>query len=293
MCGAVRPGHADATVTYGAAPRSTCTRSGPGGRCPAGPLCMTKERRSWIFSKRLDAVLDAATRQPTPSNATAHGTSSPAARVANRGLPCAVKTVAGASTAPCTPAWIFGKTRTQAGAWAGGCPWRHRSARGDRSAVPSCGADFHRRATAGQRGGMTCRYPVRAAFSGAAFTGAPRRPAPVGVQPTTVPGAPSRGAGKAAASSRFALPLRRDRVVSTVSASERVETTPRKDAGRNRNRFNKGGLWIFNATRTAFRGSNARKSHPGIAEGHPFSPASQGHQAVGSGRVIPHEPLAG
>ena len=211
-------------------------------------------------------MLDAATRQRTRLSATARRTSSPAARVASRGLPCAVKTVAGASIAPCMPAWISGRTRTQVGAWAGGCPWRHRSARGDRSSVPSDSANFHRRATAGQRGGMTCRYPARAAFSGAAFTGAPRRPALVGVQPTTTPGVPSRGAGKAAASSRIALPLRRASVVSTVSASERVETTPRKDAGRNRNRFNKGGLWTSNWPQTAFRGSNARKSRPGIAE---------------------------
>ena len=38
----------------------------------------------------------------------------------------------------------------------------------------------------------------------------------VGVQPTTVPGAPCRGAGKAAASSRCALPARRASVVTTT-----------------------------------------------------------------------------
>ena len=164
----------------------------------------------------------------------------------------------------------------------------------------SDGAENRRRATPGRNRGMTCRYRVRAAFSGAGLTGAPRRPALralqsalVGVQPTTVPGVPSRGAGKAAASSRIALPLRRASVVSTVSASERVETTPRNDACPNPNRFNKGGLWTSDSPQTAFRGSNTRKSRPGIAEGQLFSPDSQGHQAAGSGRVIPSEPLAG
>ena len=83
----------------------------------------------------------------------------------------------------------------------------------------------------------------------------------VGVQPTTVPGVPSRDAGKAAASSRPALPSRRASVVSTVSASERVETTPGNDARRNRNLFNNGGLWTSDVSRTAFRGSHARKRH--------------------------------
>ena len=145
--------------------------------------------------------------------------------------------------------------------------------------MPSDGADKERRTTAGQRGGMTCRQASRAAFSGAAFTGAPRRPALralhsalVGVQPTTVPGVPSKGAGKAAASSRCALPLRRASVVSTVSASERVETTPRNDAGRKRNLFNNGGLWTCDSPQMAFRGSNTRKSHPGIAEHELFFP---------------------
>ena len=48
----------------------------------------------------------------------------------------------------------------------------------------------------------------------------------VGVQPTTAPGAPSRGAGKAAASSRHALQPRRESVVTgakrTVKRSERA-----------------------------------------------------------------------
>ena len=84
------------------------------------------------------------------------------------------------------------------------------------------------------------KAPTGAAFSRTALRAL--RSALVGVQPTTVPGVPSRDAGKAAAFSRQALLSRRASVVSTVSASERVETTPRNDAGRNRNPFNKGGL---------------------------------------------------
>ena len=63
-----------------------------------------------------------------------------------------------------------------------------------------------------------------------------RRPADNGL------GAPSRGAGKAAAFSRCALPLRRASVVSTVSASERVETTPGNSRRQNCKPLNKGGL---------------------------------------------------
>ena len=245
-------------------------------------------------------MLDATRSQLKRSNATAHRRSSAAARAANRGLLYAVQRAVSESTSPCTPAWISGTNRTPAGTRAAACPWQNQPARGDLSLVPSDGADNKRRATANRNRGMTCRYPVRAAFSGAGLTGAPRRPAfgalqsaLVGVQPTTVPGALSRGAGKAAASSRIALPLRRASVVSTVSASERVETTPRNNAGRNRNRFNKGGLWTSDWPKTAFRGSNTRKSHPGIAERQLFSPDFQGHQAARSGRVIPSEPLAG
>ena len=239
-------------------------------------------------------------RQPTRLSATAHRTSSPAARATNRGFFYAVQHAASVSFAPYTPAWTSGTTRRPAGTRVAGCPRRRQSARGDLSLVPSDGADNKRRATAGRNRGMTCRYRVRAAFSGTGLTGAPRRPAfgalqsaLVGVQPTTVPGVPSRGAGKAAASSRIALPLRRASVVSTVSASERVETTPRNDARRYCNPFNKGGLCNSNWPQTAFRGSNTRKSHPGFAERQLFSPESQGHQAARSGRVIPSEPLAG
>ena len=55
-----------------------------------------------------------------------------------------------------------------------------------------------------------------AAFSRTALRALPS--ALVGVQPTTVPGVPSRDAGKAAASSRCALPPRRAGVVSTSEA---------------------------------------------------------------------------
>ena len=118
-------------------------------------------------------------------------------------------------------------------------PWRRQSARGDHSAVPSDGADKDRRATAGRHRGMTCRYPVRAASSGVDLTGAPGRPALgalhsalVGVQPTTVSGPRPSGPGKAAASSRFALHLRRASVVSTSEAGtdDAGNATPYKAA---------------------------------------------------------------
>ena len=81
-------------------------------------------------------------------------------------------------------------------------------------------------------GAMPSPRMQRAAFSGAFLPGAspeapqgaassrsPLRALPsalVGVQPTTVPGVPFRGAGKAAASSRCALPSRRASVVTTA-----------------------------------------------------------------------------
>ena len=57
------------------------------------------------------------------------------------------------------------------------------------------------------------KAPTGAAFSRTALRALPS--AFVGVQPTTVPGVPCRGAGKAAASSRCALPSRRASVVTT------------------------------------------------------------------------------
>ena len=239
-------------------------------------------------------MLAVAKTQPTRLSATARGRCLPARAVANRMPLCAARRAASGSGGPCTRAWTFGATRNPAGTWAAACPWRRPWVLGDLRSVPSDGANKGRWATAGLHTGL------RAACSGASLTGAPRRPAfgalhsaLVGVQPTTVSGPRPSGPGKAAASSRHALPLRRDRVVSTASASERVETTPRNDARRNRNRFNKGGLWTLDRPQTACRGSNTRKSRPDIAEHQLFSPESQGHQAVGSGRVIPHEPLAG
>ena len=60
------------------------------------------------------------------------------------------------------------------------------------------------------------KAPTGVAFSRTTLLALPS--ALVGVQPTTVPGVPSRDAGKAAASSRLALPLRRAGVVSTSEA---------------------------------------------------------------------------
>ena len=88
-----------------------------------------------------------------------------------------------------------------------------------------------RQATVPARGGVTSPRPAsraqrrdpsrrpkapRAAFSRTALRALPS--ALVGVQPTMVPGVPSRDAGKAAASSRLALPSRRAGVVSTSEA---------------------------------------------------------------------------
>ena len=87
--------------------------------------------------------------------------------------------------------------------------------------------------------------------------GAPWRPClrPAGKRPY----APSRGAGKAAASSRLALPSRRASVVSTVSASERVETTLGKDRRPIRKPLNKGGLRVYVLHEMPFWAKNARK----------------------------------
>ena len=95
----------------------------------------------------------------------------------------------------------------------------------DRRALLALGTDFTGR-------GIPSPRMQRAASSGAFLPGAspeapqgaasshsPLRALPSaldGVQPTTVPGAPSRGAGKAAASSRCDLPARRTSVVTTA-----------------------------------------------------------------------------
>ena len=72
-------------------------------------------------------------------------------------------------------------------------------------------------------------------------------------------GAPFRGAGKAAASSRCALPSRRASVVSTVSVSERVETTHESSQRRNLKPLNEGGLWTSDSQKMPFWARNARK----------------------------------
>ena len=85
----------------------------------------------------------------------------------------------------------------------------------------------------GRTAGLQTRLRAATACSGAGLTGAPRRPALralrsalVGVQPTTVYGPRPSGPGKAAASSRIALPLRRASVVTsakrTATRSERA-----------------------------------------------------------------------
>ena len=160
--------------------------------------------------------MGAARSQPTPSNATARRASRPARRVANRTSPCAVRDAAGGSASPRTPAWISGTTGHPAGTWAAACPWRRRWAPGGFPAVPPKGTRNGWRATAGYR---------RAACSGARLTGAPGRPALralrsalAGVQPATGCGPRPSGPGKAAASSRIALTLRRASVVSTSEA---------------------------------------------------------------------------
>ena len=84
-------------------------------------------------------------------------------------------------------------------------------------------------------------------------------------------GAPFRGAGKAAASSRCALPSRRASVVSTASASERVETTPLGAGRRNRRLFITGGLWTFDWLRGPLWARNARKRRLRAAEPQLFS----------------------
>ena len=72
-------------------------------------------------------------------------------------------------------------------------------------------------------------------------------------------GAPSRGAGKAAAFSRCALRSRRASVVSTVSASERVETTRESSRRRNCNALHKGGLRICNSAQGPLWANNAKQ----------------------------------
>ena len=158
------------------------------------------------------------TSQPTRLNATARRRRLPAGRVANRMPPCAAgRAASGSSARPCTRVWIFGATRNPAGTWAAACPWRRRWAPGGFHAVPSDDTANDWRATAGLH--------RRAACSGARLTGVSGRPALralssalAGVQPATGCGPRPSGPGKAAASSRIALPRRRASVVSTSEA---------------------------------------------------------------------------
>ena len=85
-------------------------------------------------------------------------------------------------------------------------------------------------------------------------------------------GAPCRGAVKAAASSRPALTLRRASVVSTASASERVETTPCGAGRRNGNPLHTGGLWKCNVPFAPPWANNARKRRVRNGEASTFSP---------------------
>ena len=216
MCGAACPGHAGASVAYGAAPPSTCSEW-TGGRCLPGPLLPI---RSGEHGARRTLCLDAVSSQPTRLNATARGRCLPAGHVANRMPLCAARRAAsGSSARPCTRVWIFGATRNPAGTWAAACPWRRRSAPGGLRTVPSDGANKGRWATAGLHTGL------RVASSGADPAGAPWRSASgalhsalVGAQPTTILALRPSNAGKAAAFSRHALHLRRASVVSTGEA---------------------------------------------------------------------------
>jgi len=202
-----------------------------------------------------DCVLGVTNSRPTRFSATARRRCLPARRVAIRMPLCAAGRAASGNADSCTHAWTFGETRNPAGTWAAACPWRRRWAT----------AGLHAR--------------LRVACSGTGLTGASGRPACgalhsalVGVQPTTVSGPRPSGPGKAAASSRTALQLRRASVVSTASASERVETTPRNAAPCDRNLLRKGGLSNSDRTSTARRGKNVRQRRAPVADRQPFSP---------------------
>ena len=163
--------------------------------------------------------MDAVTAQPARLNATARGRCSLARRVAIRRPACAAGRAASGSAIPCTHAWTFGETRRLAGAWAAIWPRRRPSVPGGLRTLPSDGANEDRWEIAGLHTGL------RAASSGTGLTGAPRRPALralhsalVGVQPTRFQGPRPSGPGKAAASSRTALPSTARSVVSTSEA---------------------------------------------------------------------------
>ena len=158
--------------------------------------------------------------------------------------------------------------RSRAGSGHGGTDARACVGRGVRTAVP-CFVTVREMA-----GRTTSPCGCTALRPAARSSQAPPKGATGGVQPHCIAdairrpcrrpadnglGAPSRGAGKAAAFSRCALPLRRASVVSTVSASERVETTPGNSRRRNCKPLNKGGLWTSNLPQTSFWAKNAKK----------------------------------
>ena len=135
---------------------------------------------------------------------------------------------------------------------ASGCRQSTVPARGDRMSLRSA-CRVQRRDPARR----LPKAPKGAAFSRTALRALPS--ALVGVQPTNVPGVPSRGAGKAVAFSRQALPSRRASVVSTVSVSERVETTLGSSRRQNCKPLNEGGLWTSDWQKWLFWAKNARK----------------------------------
>ena len=206
---------------------------------------------------------DAARKRGARSSATARRRFSLVRLAARSGRPsvCAARRAASGSGAGrrenlSMPAGISGTTRKPAGTWAAACPWWRRSGRGDVrpdfttsivppvNAVPAADGSVISVVVRLARPAIRIAATVvrscdgtglggpddagsrlyRAASSGAAFRAL--YSALVGVQPTTVSGPRPSGPGKAAASSRFALPLRRDSVVTsatrTATRSERA-----------------------------------------------------------------------
>ena len=135
---------------------------------------------------------------------------------------------------------------------ASGCRQSTVPARGDRMSLRSA-CRVQRRDPARR----LPKAPKGAAFSRTALRALPS--ALVGVQPATVltprPGARARRWRSAA---RPCLP-RRASVVSTVSVSERVETTLGSSRRQNCKPLNKGGLWTSNWQKWLFWAKNARK----------------------------------
>ena len=172
-------------------------------------------------------MLDAVRLRPTQLNATARRRYLPVRRVAIRRLPCGAACAVSGSAEPCTPAGTLGKTWNPVGTWAAACPWRRRLVRGDLRSVPSDGTTNQRRTTAGLHVGIQPTWVACRVQRHGPFSGAPRRL--LAASSRTRAGAAKRpcrraagNAGKAAVSSRHALPLRR--AASSVQA-KRVLTT--------------------------------------------------------------------